>query len=182
MSRTQRQEIINGWDQERLRDCTVALVGSTPSANYILAQLIGLSVGKVYIIDDKRAFDSNPSDDGFLLKLEKSRLPSNAMTLEKIARKMNSEIEIHGRETYFYSFLASDIDIIMDTTNDPYSKSACKNYAIKKDIPFISCSASENKSVVSFSKKNKLESIISNSKHRNFSNDYFKVFWSETEA
>ena len=174
MSRTQRQELIEEWKPEKLKECSVGLVGSDSLSNYILTELLGLGVGKIYLIDDREISNSRDSDFGFLLKLQTNRLPSKVKSLEKIANKINEEVELYGIHSYFHSFLVDDIDILIDSTNDPYSKANCEKYSKSKKIPFISCSASRNKSVVTFSKMEKLELLLSHNKNKKWFNGDFK--------
>ena len=52
MKRYDRQERITGWDQKKLKDATVSIVGDGKTAQYIALPLAALGVGEIRIIGD----------------------------------------------------------------------------------------------------------------------------------
>ena len=46
-NRYNRQELIKGWNQGKIRDAYVAVIGSGPLANFTSASLVSLGFGNV---------------------------------------------------------------------------------------------------------------------------------------
>ena len=49
--RYSRQMLIPGWDQEKLKDSTIVLVGAGAIGSYVATILVSSGIGKLIIID-----------------------------------------------------------------------------------------------------------------------------------
>jgi len=154
--RYDRQNLIDGWDQSKLSNARVALLGSGQLANFTVASLVPLGVGNVEIYDSTKV-------DGrgeFLLFSAKKGEPKTH-ALERILSEINPSSRIKGldmspaRDSTF-SVIGSP-KLIIDLTNSGESKEKAVNYCAVNGIPFMSASASEVGAEMSFVKLDKKE-------------------------
>ena len=54
INRYNRQELIEGWDQKKLRDASITIVGADLLGQYILIPLLALGVGKLRILGNEK--------------------------------------------------------------------------------------------------------------------------------
>ena len=70
-NRYNRQELIEGWKQDKLRKSSIAVVGSGTLADFTASSLVALGFGNVELYDNARVQDSY--DGEFLLSLARAR-------------------------------------------------------------------------------------------------------------
>ena len=134
LNRYDRQELIEGWDQQKLKDATISIIGSDVLAQYIALPLTALGVGSIRIIDNERA-----TGEGFLdFELKGG---SRAKTLELALERVNPSIDIKSYSSTLVSegskYFLQGSDLIIDATNSPRSKTISIEYALEKDIPLF---------------------------------------------
>jgi len=132
-NRYQRQADLlsnQGWDQEKLENATVAVIGSGSLAHYATLTLAAFGFGTIEpVIQGKVTTDvlknhqnSEPYDfsDGFLY-FETSPFKAKAEALETIIHKINPMVKIHGlnldmarREHWHF---LDHVDLIIEATN-----------------------------------------------------------------
>lgn len=141
--RYDRQTLIEGWNQEKLKNGAVTIVGSDVLARYIALSLTALGIGKIRVIDSSAGLR-----DEILLDLPLA-FPYRAKSLEQTLMKINPNVNIHGvsanlttRATQYY---LQGSQVIVDATNDPVSKSHVLDYHNKTKVPVISASCDETK-------------------------------------
>tara|TARA_Y100000310_G_C20677843_1_gene814140 strand:+ start:1533 stop:3047 length:1515 start_codon:yes stop_codon:yes gene_type:complete len=148
--RSWAEDIEEGRRRQRLIEGSTALViGSDLLAQYVLGALAGLSVGKVVSMDNGLVNRDNVS---FLCK--------NDVGLEKVKGfnetmgRINTkpDFSFTSRFSRFVEAFATHTnpDFIVDATNNPYSKESALSFAVKKRVPFISCSSDFASSSVLF--------------------------------
>jgi len=160
-SRYQRQAALlqnQGWDQSKLENSKIAVVGSDALANYTALTLSAFGFGNIELygqgkVDDlilnnyQRTNDFDYSN-GFLF-FEAERSKNKAKALEEIIGKINPEIDFKGINLGLQRSenceLIKKPDLIIDTTNDSYSKLSLIDHALVNDIPLISMSAGTHK-------------------------------------
>ena len=146
--RYNRQELINGWNQDKLNSSRVVVFGSGHLANYTLASLTALGIGNIEIYDSGKV-DSNKE---FLLsKAVMGQYKANA--LELMLKQINPSLRVRGIITPISTPLLSLIgkpDAIIDTTNSSQSKNSLLKYAQSKGIRFISASSDRDKAEMYF--------------------------------
>lgn len=155
-NRYDRQELIQGWNQDILKNSKIIIIGSDILANYVALNASCLGFGEVEIygtgkIKDsiqnfKRTVSKENSDysEGFLYY----NFPENESKvkgIENITSMMNQEISIKGINLDMsYGFNWSVIKrptVIIDATNNPISKYKALSYAKTNNIPFVSVSS-----------------------------------------
>jgi molybdopterin-synthase adenylyltransferase len=141
INRYGRQELIEGWNQEKIGKSKVAIIGSGHIANFVSADLAALGVGDIKVYDDTRAFyevrNVKHSEREFLTsRLSTGR--SNVEELEKKLRKINPLVDIYGIQMELdditEKFLGKP-DMIVSCTNDLDVISRYYRYASDKEIP-----------------------------------------------
>jgi len=146
--RYNRQELINGWDQEKLNTSRVVVFGSGNLANYTLASLATLGVGNIEIYDTAKV----NSDREFLLFQAKEG-EYKAKALEEMLKQINPVSRIRGISTSMSTPLLAMIgkpDIIIDTTNSQKSKDDILKYAQSRDIKVVSASSDRDRTEMYF--------------------------------
>src|SRR3989338_2182833 len=141
--RYHRQALIKGWDQEKLQDASIAILGSDALAQFSALSLVSLGIGGVFIYDNAS------------LRERKSCLPliephtSFVESFESSLARCNPRVRVAGINTPLDSpllpFLLGTPSIIIDTTNDVAQKRRTRAYALEKRIPFINAAANEKR-------------------------------------
>ena len=146
--RYNRQELIKNWNQEKLNNARVVVVGTGNLANYTLVALTALGVGNIEIYDSARVnFDRE-----FLLFKAKEG-DSKVKALETMLKQINPSSRIKGVSTTLSGPLMAMLgkpDYIVDATNSPKSKSEILKYAQLRSIPVISSSTDLNRGEMYF--------------------------------
>jgi molybdopterin/thiamine biosynthesis adenylyltransferase len=92
--RYHRQALISWWDQERLREATVIVVGAGALGNELVKNLALLGIGRVLVVDFDVIECSNLSRCAFFRPEDEGR-PKAAVIAER-ARELNPEIQVIG--------------------------------------------------------------------------------------
>lgn len=182
MSRYHRQELIDGWDQEKLRNAKVAIVGDGKLAEYVAIPLAALGVGEIRIIGNGASrkfldFDDPKSASKKLVpkprmhsgkspreyplssrKTDETRnrilaadMASEPKYLANCIEKLNPDIKatgyIGGLANEASKYMLNGMDIVIDATNDSFSKSLASDFE-----QYISITGSGNAGMVSSKK------------------------------
>jgi molybdopterin/thiamine biosynthesis adenylyltransferase len=138
INRYGRQELIEGWDQNKLKNYNVALIGSGNIANFLSASLTALGVGNITLCDDNRAFFKEGeyrSREFLISNLGKGR--SKVEGMESKLRKINPLINIYGLQMELdevsQNFLKKQ-DLIVSCVNDVETITKYYEYASNNDI------------------------------------------------
>jgi len=163
-----RQARIPNWDQDKLKNTRVLMVGSSILAQQSLVNLAGLGTEEILILSEERI--KLDDYDNFLYKKPDVAI-SGDYKIDHIAQalmQMNNNLNLtlrHGRfqEAWLQDF---EPDIIVETTNKPGSKRELLAYANKKGIQFISGSSKDNEGLLTTfdPSKNKASRILADSK------------------
>jgi len=139
INRYGRQELIEGWDQNKLKNFNIALVGSDNISNFLSASLTALGVGNIKIYDDSRAFfkkEDYTSREFLISSLGEGRSKVEAM--EAKLRRINPLINIYGLQMELdevtEKFLQKP-DLIVSCVNDVETITKYYEYASNHDIP-----------------------------------------------
>jgi molybdopterin/thiamine biosynthesis adenylyltransferase len=146
VDRYNRQELIEGWDQEKLRKARAVVIGSGNLAQYSAVSLAALGFGNIEIYDPAKLDGEKPKE--FLMFQANSGNPK-AKALENILRQINPETRIKGVSLGFSNSALMTIvgspDVIIDTTNSPQSKKTVLDYAAKRKVRVVSVSADRDR-------------------------------------
>jgi molybdopterin/thiamine biosynthesis adenylyltransferase len=93
-SRYHRQSLITWWDQERLAQARVLVVGAGALGNEVVKNLVLLGVGTVLVVDMDMVENSNLSR-GVLFR-EGDEGASKAAVVAERAQELNSEVSVLG--------------------------------------------------------------------------------------
>lgn len=138
--------------QQRLYDSKVLVVGSDALAQMILSCLVGIGVGNIFFMDNKRINSKDRND--FLCTNSLFHLwQKKVRHIDGALREINSQSNITSRhakftEAFVYNF---NPEIIIEATNDPNSKAAVIDYALGErsySIPIISASSNNHMGVL----------------------------------
>ncbi|MBU1198637.1 MAG: ThiF family adenylyltransferase [Nanoarchaeota archaeon] len=147
--RYDRQLLIKDWNQEKLKNGIVTIIGSDVLARYIAMPLAALGVGTIRIIDSAKG-----TANDMLLDLP-LKGKSRAQSLEQALKKINPEVNVIGinsdLSTIAAQYFLEGSHVIVDATNDKISKSHVLDYHLKKGVPIISSSADKYNGKVAFS-------------------------------
>ena len=135
-NRYNRQELIEGWKQDKLRKASIAVVGSGVLANFTASSLVSLGFGDVEIYDNTRVQDNY--DGEFLLSLYGARTgDSKVEVLERILSKINPLVRVRGIHTRVDTATLVELlghpETIIEATNDIKSKAVVTEYARKRE-------------------------------------------------
>jgi len=149
-NRYERQERIQGWDQEKLTKTNIAIVGAGHIGNYLAASLGALGVGNLKIYDDETIDHSllgkKHQDREFLLSRKRYNLSKSEALEEKIS-KINPLINIAGLHfeiDRINEFLLGKPDYLIVAKNDKSTIKKYHSYAIEKGINIYVVEGDEN--------------------------------------
>ena len=146
--RYNRQELISGWDQDKLNNSRAVVIGSGNLANYTLASLAALGIGNIEIYDNSKI----DSDREFLLFQAEEGEPK-AKALEAMLKQINPTSRIRGVSTPMSAPLLAMIgkpDDIIDATNSQKSKEDILKYARSRGVRVISASSDRDRTEMYF--------------------------------
>ena len=131
--------MIRGWNQQKLKDSKLAIIGSGHLANFISASAAALGVGDIKIYDNARVDNEilgKPYSEREFLMSQARQMSSKAESLEKRVKMINPLINICGihmsLDSMSESFMEKpDLMIIANNDGKEYI-----NYAEKKKIPY----------------------------------------------
>jgi len=151
--RYNRQELIEGWDQKKLAQARVEIIGSGKLAQFAATSLVALGVGYVGINDDAEVGEG----DGFLTR---SAAPGKKRVgiLEERLAELNPETRVVGNyapSDIALSVIASrSTDVLLDLTNSLESKKKVLNHALMFQVPVISASTDKTGGEMHFLRPN----------------------------
>jgi len=116
-----RQEIIKGWEQEKLSETSICIVGEEVLSDFIFADLLAIGVNNITRIGRTDFF-------------EFEKMKGDAEIEQINVELLNSEIA--------RSCIPS-VDFLIDAGNNPEQKNISLQYAEDKGIPFMSVSSTD---------------------------------------
>jgi len=143
LDRYNRQVKIWGEDgQKKLTNAKVVIVGADNGAKYTALPLTAMGLGEIRILGSDKSLGSDMLMDIRLENEFKAEGYVNAL------RNLNPNINLISApidlETKIGRYFLQDASIIIDTTNNPRSKSIVFDYAMEKDVPVISSGIGNN--------------------------------------
>ncbi len=143
--RYSRQKKIQGWNQEKLENSQVAVIGSGPLANFTGSLLSALGVGRLTFFHSDQFKEYTPEEFCYadLLKGD-----MKVRGLENSASQINSTIDVDSYVWNFQRNYLADIlgnpEVIVDTTNNPLTEAVICTYSMRKGIPLVNASAADH--------------------------------------
>jgi molybdopterin-synthase adenylyltransferase len=162
LNRYDRQQLIDGWKQEKLTDAKIAIIGSDALTHYLAITTAALGFGHIEIFGSGFVSDGNLSNhrknerkpdysEGFLY-FDSAAGDGKAQAVSDFIKKLNPLVDSFAANIDISRCVDLSIlgtpDIIFEATNNPASKLAAVEYCNQKKIPLISISSSEQSSAI----------------------------------
>ncbi|MGN6629493.1 MAG: ThiF family adenylyltransferase [Candidatus Nitrosocosmicus sp.] len=132
-------EEIGYSGMEKIKDAKICVVGAGGIGNPVVAQLVGMGIGKIRIVDRDVVEISNLHRQHLYSESDIGKVKVEA-ALERL-QKMNSEVNIEAVPISVTPFTADDIvkdyDIVIDALDSIDARYALNDSCIKLGIPFI---------------------------------------------
>ncbi|TFG05909.1 MAG: ThiF family adenylyltransferase [Promethearchaeota archaeon] len=135
-----RQKRIAGWDQDKVSNSTVMIIGAGATGNEVVKNLILTGIGKIILIDYDVIEKSNLNRCIlFSMKINANR-KYKVDVIKEIAKKINPDIKI---DTYKEDIndvdknLYKQSDVICSCLDNIEARLQANNYAYYYGIPFI---------------------------------------------
>jgi molybdopterin/thiamine biosynthesis adenylyltransferase/molybdopterin converting factor small subunit len=132
-------EEIGYSGMEKIKDAKICVVGAGGIGNPVVAQLVGMGVGKIRIVDRDVVEISNLHRQHLYNESDVGKVKVEA-ALERL-QKMNSDVNIEAVPISVTPFTADDIvkdyDIVIDALDSIDARYALNDSCIKSGIPFI---------------------------------------------
>jgi len=141
INRYDRQERIEGWDQSKLTNASIAIVGSGHVVNYLLSDLAGLGVGDLRVYDDERIdhqITGRPYRKREFLLSQAREKSSKVEILEQRVQEINPNIFVAGIHMGYdgkSKRLIKTPDRLIIATNSKEMRNKYKRFATDRDIP-----------------------------------------------
>jgi sulfur carrier protein ThiS adenylyltransferase len=150
INRYDRQELIEGWNQEKLSDASIGLVGSGHIINFLGSSLTALGIGDIRMYDDDiidyEILGNDYYQREFLLSRMKTGL-SKVECLEKRLKKINPYVNINGMQMSLDNIsegFIGDHDIMIVAINEVEKVELYRKYALKKNLCCYNVKSNDN--------------------------------------
>ncbi|MFX1356778.1 MAG: ThiF family adenylyltransferase [Promethearchaeota archaeon] len=135
-----RQKRIKGWDQEKISNATVMIIGAGATGNELVKNLVLTGVGKIYLIDYDIIERSN-LNRCILFSIKMNNEPEYKVDLiKKVCESLNPGVEIVAIKKELNSIdrnLYKQSDIICSCLDNIEARIEANNYAYYYKTPFI---------------------------------------------
>ncbi len=163
-----RHQELEGWDELKVKNTNLTIVGSGPLANYLGTYVAGLGFGKVRIVSNEIMDTSNVHE--FLISSKPLGNPKSDYLKEELQR-LNPELSVVSKNVYVdkQDVGQNTVEFLVDVTNNPDSKMRCIQIAEElkqegKNIQyFMSASSSKTKASLAIYKPETNVSILNTS-------------------
>jgi molybdopterin/thiamine biosynthesis adenylyltransferase len=137
--RYNRQKIIEKWDQSKLTESKIIVVGAGALGNYVCAGLIGLGIGNIEIYDFDEIEIHNLNRQSLFTEEDIGK--NKADILKDRLTERNSEVNIQGFNEKIteknISTLFNDANVIIDAVDNLETRSIISRFCLIKNIPLI---------------------------------------------
>lgn len=147
-NRYDRQERIEGWNQSKLQNAKVAIVGAGHIGNYLASSLAAVGVGDIRIYDDEKIDYKNKEycQREFLLS-RAVKGASKAEELEKKVREINPLVDVFGMHMSLDSVTQNLIEkpnVMVIASNNKKIIDSYRSYASSNKINLYVAGGDEN--------------------------------------
>ncbi|MHA1511990.1 MAG: HesA/MoeB/ThiF family protein [Promethearchaeota archaeon] len=134
-----RQSRIPKWDQKKISNAKVAVIGAGALGNHVCLGLIGLGVGSIKIFDYDEIETHNLNRQSLFREDDIGQ--NKAESLAELLKERNSSIEIIGIDEKIeedtIEDIIRDVDVIIDCVDLIYVRNILNKFCIERDIPLI---------------------------------------------
>ncbi|MFQ6123307.1 MAG: ThiF family adenylyltransferase [Candidatus Heimdallarchaeota archaeon] len=146
IARYSRQTLIEGWDQEKLSNAKIVMVGAGALGNYVSLGLVGLGIGALTIIDKDVLERSNMNRQLLFTEKDIGRQKVSALA-ERLRERNSTTVVTSINEKITGNNLAALIgtcDILIDAVDNIPTRLLLSRYALIKGIPLVHGATSHN--------------------------------------
>ena len=134
-----RQSRIPEWDQKKISNAKVAVIGAGALGNHVCLGLIGLGVGSIKIFDYDEIENHNLNRQSLFREDDIGQ--NKAESLAELLKERNSSIEIIGIDEKIeedtIEDIIRDVDVIIDCVDLIYVRNILNKFCIERNIPLI---------------------------------------------
>ncbi len=134
-----RQSRIPEWDQKKITNAKVAVIGAGALGNHVCLGLIGLGVGSIKIFDYDEIETHNLNRQSLFRENDIGQ--NKAEILAELLMERNSSIEIIGIDEKIeedtIDDIIRDVDVIVDCVDLIYVRYFLNRFCIERNIPLI---------------------------------------------
>jgi adenylyltransferase/sulfurtransferase len=138
--RFDRQKRIKGWDQEKISNSTVMIVGAGATGNEVVKNLALSGIGKIYLIDYDFVETSNLSRCVLFNYSSDSSKEYKADVIKEACKILNPCVEIVPFKQDLNSInkkLYKESDVICSCLDNLEARLEANNYAYYYGVPFV---------------------------------------------
>ncbi len=134
-----RQSRIPEWNQKKISEAKVAVIGAGALGNHVCLGLIGLGAGSIKIFDYDEIESHNLNRQSLFREDDIGQ--NKAETLAELLKNRNSTIEIFGIDEKIeedtIDDVIRDVDVIIDCVDLIYVRNILNKFCIERNIPLI---------------------------------------------
>jgi molybdopterin/thiamine biosynthesis adenylyltransferase len=134
-----RQSRIPEWDQKKLSNAKVAVIGAGALGNHVCLGLIGLGIGSIKIFDYDEIENHNLNRQSLFREDDIGQ--NKAESLAELLKNRNSTIEIFGIDEKIeedtVDDVIRDVDVIIDCVDLIFVRYILNKFCIEHNIPLI---------------------------------------------
>jgi adenylyltransferase/sulfurtransferase len=146
MLKYERQTIIEGWDQSKLTNAKVAVVGAGALGNHVTLGLIGLGVGSIRIYDFDTIEAHNLNRQSLFVETDIGAYKAEA--LERRLKERNSVLYISGNVEKItednIDLLLTDVDLVIDAVDNADVRRLLSEFCLTENVPLVHGAISYN--------------------------------------
>lgn len=137
--RYQRQELIPSWDQKKLENSSVVIIGAGALGNHIAPALLALGIGEIKIIDFDNVEEHNLNRQFMFTEHDIGKNKAEALVERLKERNSNaSVIAVNEKVTDDnVDLLIGEPDVIVDAVDLIYVRKILSAYALEIDVPLV---------------------------------------------
>lgn len=146
IARYSRQTLIEEWDQDKLCNAKIVMVGAGALGNYMGLGLVGLGIGDLTIIDNDVLERSNMNRQLLFTERDIGRQKASALAERLLERNISTVVtSINERITGDNLVsLIGNCDILVDAVDNIPTRLLLSRYALIKGIPLVHGATSHN--------------------------------------
>jgi adenylyltransferase/sulfurtransferase len=138
--RFDRQKRIKGWDQNKIFNATVMVIGAGATGNEVVKNLAMVGIGKIILIDNDRANTSNLNRCVLFSLEEPPKEMFKVEIVQKASKKLNPASKLIPIKTDLNSIdktIYKECDVICSCVDNLEARIEANNYAVFNQIPFV---------------------------------------------
>ena len=143
MARSDRQERVEGWQQDALEKGKIAIIGAGALGNYIGLICAAYGVGQIDIYDFDTIELHNLARQVAFTEEDAGKNRKKCDALAERLKALNGKITVNGYDDKITEdnvdllLVMGDYDVIVDATDNLWARYYLNKFAIEKNIPLV---------------------------------------------